>query len=302
MTYEESIAVSAEIGRTIAQQSPCIRYTEEDLKNAEKAYSKEELEELKTLGLMPGEFETFYVLREFFSEMDLGSTTDGGYIAQLFRNGRHLDEKIFLANPFLSAITVPDRSIGRFRLAHSSYERGEIFHYDMPDFEGRFVVPKLGFFSVPVSFPALYEGPIPWVSVCPSEIHSMEKAVRAAWGDTLVLGLGLGYYAFRISQSETVRSVTVVEREQEVIDLFTEYLLPQFPMKEKVRILCGDAVSYTQSLRDGVYDFCFADIWEGAVDGAGPYCKIRNEAKRMVHTEFSYWIEPQIRAYLGELP
>ena len=302
MTYGESIAKSAEIGRYIADCAPRIRYTDEELRAAEAGCSREELQELKDLGLMPQDFETYYVFREFFSEMDLGSTTDGRYVAQLFRNGKKLDADRFRADPFLSAIQVPERRIGRFRLAHSSYERGEIFHHDMPDFGERLVVPKLGFFPEPVSFPALYEGPMPWVSVCPSEIRSMEPAIRSARGDTLVLGLGLGYYAFRIAQSDEVRSVTVVERQREVIELFERHLLPQFPMREKIRVLCGDAVSYTESLKDGVYDFCFADIWEGAVDGAQPYLAIRKQAERMVLTEFSYWIEPQIRAYLGEPP
>lgn len=38
-----------------------------------------------------------------------------------------------------------------------------------------------------------------------------------------------------------VESITIVEREQSVIDLFTSFILPQFKTKDKITVIKDDA-------------------------------------------------------------
>ena len=83
------------------------------------------------------------------------------------------------------------------------------FEHEMPDFESDIVVPRLGFFPELVAFPSIYEGTVPWVSVCPSEISSMQTQIRQAHGRVLVLGLGLGYYPYIVSGKENVSEITI---------------------------------------------------------------------------------------------
>lgn len=47
-------------------------------------------------------------------------------------------------------------------------------------------------------------------------------------------------------------------------------------MKQKIKIVCADAIKYMASVKKGEYDYCFADIWEGAEDGADRYIAIKN--------------------------
>ena len=159
---------------------------------------------------------------------------------------------------------------------------------------------ELGYFDEDVSFPAIYEGNMPWVSACPSEINSMSGSLSEVSGKVLVLGLGLGYYPFIASQKSNVREITIVEINSGIIDIFTRYVLPQFPMKQKIKIVCADAIKYMASVKKGEYDYCFADIWEGAEDGADRYIAIKKYEAQLHGTKFSYWIEDEIKRYLGD--
>ena len=300
MTHEESIAAGARLGRIIAERNPCIRYTDADVRRARYSFTEDEKKELRSIGLLGADFEQFYVIRQFLGELDIGADTDGEYILSLFRHAKRLDADAFEADPYLRTVKVGEAKQGRFQLRQMQYLRGELFFYDMPDFHERLVTPRLGFFSRAVSFPALYENSLPWVSVCPSEINSMTPDLRYARGNILVLGLGLGYYAFRAAEKAEVSSVTVVELQQTVIDLFQQHLLPQFPaaVREKIRLVRADALAYMKTVQPEQFDFCYADIWEGAVDGAPLYREIRSHEARLPGTQFAYWIEEQIKAYL----
>ncbi|MBQ7500831.1 MAG: hypothetical protein IJT91_08040 [Clostridia bacterium] len=300
MNKETSIKLSAAIGAYIASSAPTVEYTDGDIKKAYSSFTPEDLSEMKELGLLGDDFELFCVIRKFLSGISLGGSADGEYIVGLFRNAKKLSADEFLRDRYISDIHIPDVRIGNVFLTTAEYARGEIFCYDMPDFTGEAVYPKLGFFTRPVRFPAIYENNLPWVSVCPSEVNSMLPMIKAAHGKILVLGLGLGYYTYITSLSDKVEKITVVELNKKIIDIFEKHILPQFSNSGKIRIIHADAIAYLDSVEDGDYDFCFADIWEGAVDGAPLYRKIKAHESRLPSTEFTYWIEDQIKAYIGK--
>ena len=56
-----------------------------------------------------------------------------------------------------------------------------------------------------------------------------------------------------------------------------------------------DAFRFLESVRDGEYDFCYADIWEGEEDGARAYRRIAPYEKRLPRTRFAYWIKDAIQ-------
>ena len=56
--------------------------------------------------------------------------------------------------------------------------------------------------------------------ITPNEIETMKKSISEATGNVLTYGLGLGYYAYMVSMKENVESVTIVEKDKEIIDLF----------------------------------------------------------------------------------
>ncbi len=295
ITLEESRRVSAHIASVISAASPYVDYTPGDVERWYRGADSEELGIWRDLGMLGEDPELFYVVRRFCEGLGLWNSVDYSYLRTLFRAARKYTPEIFYGDPYLKTVQVPEARIGNYLLTSSEYARGEFFQYAMPDPRAEITVPKIAFCTQPVRFPAIYEGNMPWMSVCPSEISSMEDAVERAHGNVLVLGLGLGYYPFRILPLDRVRTVTVVERQEEILRLFELHLLPQFPAREKLRVVRDDAYRFLRETRHGAYDFCFADIWEGPIDGAEAYRKLQPFARALPETEFSYWIEDVIR-------
>ncbi len=298
MDKETSLKLSGYISQKIITEAPCIKYSKSDIDKAFKKYTKRKLEELEKEGLYFGDFETFYVVKKLCDKLKIWDYADTEYIRRLFSNAKKHTKDYFYDNRYLNDIKVPNVSDGKFLLLNVSYEKGEFFQYDMPKFSDDIVVPKLGFFDSKVSFPSIYEGNMPWVSVCPSEINSMQIDVDKAHGRCLVLGLGLGYYPYLISFLDNVKSITIVEISKGIIDLFEKHILPQFKYKDKIKVVHADAIEYMKSVERDEYDYVYADIWEGQVDGAPLYTQIKAHENRLPYTNFAYWIEEEIKWYL----
>ena len=88
------------------------------------------------------------------------------------------------------------------------------------------------------------------------EKETNSKFVRNAHGDVLIAGLGIGLIVLPIQDKEEVNSITIIEMNQEVIDLVT----PQLPLNSKVRIIKADIFKWKpeQGTR---YDVIYFDIW-----------------------------------------
>ena len=286
------------ISQKIINDMPTVKYTDTDLENEKKKYPDEQLESLREEGDYDGDFETFFVTKKFCDMLNIWDYADEEYLKKLFKNAKCHREEYFYNDPYLKNIKVPTVNNGNVLLLNACYEKGEFFQYDMPKLSENIVVPKLGFFNSRVYFPSVYEGEMPWVSVCPSEINSMQPDVDKATGRCLVLGLGLGYYPYVISLLDKVKSITIVEISEKIIILFEKYILPQFEHKEKIKIVHADAIEFMKTVERDEYDYCYADIWEGQVDGAPLYSQIKQHEKRLPYTRFAYWIEDEIKWYI----
>lgn len=77
----------------------------------------------------------------------------------------------------------------------------------------------------------------------------MKEAVAEAHSNVLTFGLGLGYYAYMISEKNQVEQVTVVENNEDVIQLFQQYILPQFKHSPKITIIRADAFVMNNKVR-----------------------------------------------------
>ena len=210
-----------------------------------------------------------------------------------------LQPSVYKDNAYCCHVPFPSVTKGRWTLCERSYAPYELFvrgaDTGYPD--GR-EVPSIGFFDTSFSFPAVLENGREWMTVTPNEIETMKEPLAKAEGKVLTLGLGLGYFAFMAAEKDTVESVTVVERDETVISLFAEHLLPHFPNGRKIRIQKGDALAYLdgQARRES-FDFAFADLWHDASDGVPLYLAIK---KREASLPFlmSYWIEGSLLSHI----
>lgn len=213
---------------------------------------------------------------------------------------RLLHAKDYMENPYYKKIDFPRKTIGKWRIDRERYEPYELFVRDDFIYDGDKVIPALGFFDCRFEYPAVYENDRLWMSITPNEINTMRAPIAAAGGNVLTFGLGLGYFAYMCSLKESVESVTVVERDGSVLELFNRFILPRFECKDKIRIVECDAYRYLDRLNDGAFDYAFVDIYHDAGDGRDVYLKFRKilKEKNIEQTNFDFWIEKTIKYYL----
>ena len=211
-----------------------------------------------------------------------------------------LDRSEYYRNPYYKDIKIPDIKIGKSELKNISYKPYEAFVFsDLVRLEDGKVIPQIGFFKDEFTYPALLEDERIWMTITPNEIETMKEPVEKANGNVLTYGLGLGYYTYMVSEKSDVSTVTVVEQNEDVINIFKTNILPQFKHKDKIRIIKDDAFRYAKEQMPIMnFDFVFTDLWHDVSDGTDMYLKMKEYEKFCPHARFSYWIEKSILCYL----
>ena len=210
----------------------------------------------------------------------------------------HLDIEKYKNNPYYKNIKIPNMKEKRWELKEDKYKPYEAFVYnDLEKMEDNRLIPQIGFFDTEFTFPVVLENNREWMLITPNEIETMEEAVNEAKGRVLTYSLGLGYYAYMASQKQEVSSLTIVERDENVINLFEKYILPQFENKDKISIINEDAFKYAKNqMNKDNYDFVFVDIWHDPSDGVDMYLKMKKLESENI--KYMYWIEKTILCYL----
>lgn len=227
--------------------------------------------------------------------LDLDGTQDERVLIReyLTPSVRMMDADKYRNNPYYKNISIPNVKEGRWELKKESYPayRGVIAN-DMILADSFREIPPLGFFKEEFEFPAVLEDGNEWMTLTPVDLDTSDEAIDRAHGKVVTFGLGLGYYAYMVSEKDTVDSITVVEKSRDVISLFEKYVLPQFSHPEKVRIVNADAFEYAENIMPSEYfDVAFVDTWRDASDGAPMYERMKKLEHLSPDTEFLYWIE-----------
>ncbi len=188
--------------------------------------------------------------------------------------------------------------VGQITLTRDEIAPLELFVLD--DFEQSSdgsVLPQIGWFETSFRFPAVKEDDRVWMTVTPNEINTIQPCVKASHGRVLTFGLGLGYYAFHCLLKSDVDTVTVVEQNPDIIELFRTLLLPHFPRPDALQIIQADAFDYAKThLRE--YDTVFTDLWHDVSDGLPLYQRMK--ALEVNGPKYLYWIEKTLKCYLQE--
>lgn len=199
------------------------------------------------------------------------------------------------SDPYLQNVKPGQHTVGRFTVDETSIAKYELMGYTEAAVVDGILVPKLGVFDHKFIYPYIKEGENKvWMSITPNEISTMAEPIEHACGKVLMLGLGMGYFAYMTAGKDDVERVTIVERDPDVIELFNKYIYPQFGCKEKITVLEADAFDFLSVLEDGVFDYCFADLWQGG-DDLLPYIECRRECARFEKMNVEYWIDNAMR-------
>lgn len=275
-------------------------YLSKYLNHAPDYIEKKEMDDLVKNGIS-SEYAFGIILAAAFGLDVVDNPFDKDFFNQYFIKMIHqLDANEFYQNAYYKNIKIPTIKIGNSELKYEKYKpfEGFVCNDIIQTKEGR-QIPQIGFFDREFRFPAILENDRIWMTITPNEIETMKEPVDQAFGHVLTFGLGLGYYAYMVSEKENVESITIVDINEDVIHLFKKYVLPQFKNSHKIKIIKEDAFIYAeQHMPQAKYDFVFTDLWHDVSDGIDMYLKMKKYESLSPNTEFSYWIEKSILCYL----
>lgn len=122
-----------------------------------------------------------------------------------------------------------------------------------------FIIEDDSFISIRDNIPKgkyvrLIVGSAMMMSNTPMEYYTNRDFMSKAHGDILIGGLGLGCVLHCLSKKKEVKSITVVEYSQDVIDA----VFPQYDFGDKVKVIQGDVFKYKP---DRKYNCIYMDIW-----------------------------------------
>ena len=208
-----------------------------------------------------------------------------------------LDPLSFINNPYLQSVRPRPIKFKNYSLDYSEYKAYQPFPLDeikVDETDYKETSP-IGFFESDFSYLSITKDNEMWMCITPNEMNTMEPHIKSAKGDVLVLGLGLGYYAYMISLKKEVRDITIIEIDDNVIQLFKDNLFDFFPHKEKIHIIKADAKDYIKNTSNK-YDTIFIDLWHNPVDGLPLYLYFKKLEYRFKNCKFQYWLEKSMIA------
>lgn len=214
----------------------------------------------------------------------------------------HLNKEDIMNNPYLRDIKIPKSQVNNVSLGRKRIIPANticLYKEKTRDLDTFMSTDSYFICDQPLRFPGLVEGntKASWMSVEPSEMASFEAFIEEAEGNVCLCGCGLGYVAYMLSLKENVKSITIVEINADIIEMFKTVVLPQFKNKDKITVVEGDAIEYLQTHNLSGFDYVNVDIWRDILDMLPLYlpCLVIESAYKDKNVKFSYWLEPTLK-------
>ena len=229
-----------------------------------------------------------------FYQLDKDNNDNQVIINSYIKNNlKKLEPNDYLSNQYVKTINTTGKK-GKYALRYIDYEPYQLFAYDEIKMNGYQENSAIGYFDQEFSYLALTEGNNIWMSLNPNEIETMKPFIEKGKGHVLVLGLGMGYVPFMLANKKEVRSVTIIEKEQDIIDLFNSLIWPFFTNKEKIKIIKGDAIEFvSKNQKEAGYDYIFADLWHNPEDGLPLFVSLKR-----LNNNIDCWLDVSMYALL----
>lgn len=202
------------------------------------------------------------------------------------------DVNLILENPYYKNINLKDINNGEFEYINEFIPKNKAINIswilsdknkEMNDYM------EFGCFKKAVSIPILKQGKDIWMSPTLAEQNTINPFIEKAHGNVLTFGLGIGYFPYMCSLKDNVKSITIVELNKDVIDMFNEYILPQFNTDVEINIVHGDIFEYFEDDFLDKFDYIFVDTWKDNEHGFYMIEKLLE--KTNYKGNIDYWIE-----------
>lgn len=179
------------------------------------------------------------------------------------------------------ATDYPEKQVNSAKIVHGFYNYGYFHNYGVRGYKYFEVTKQIPVTSLEVKDDKSKSW-VTWMVDDPPHFWSMQDYARNSIGKVLVAGLGLGLVIHELLNNVDVDSITVVERNKDVIDLIS----PLLPKAEgvKFQIINKDFYDFVHESEED-FDRIIVDLWtSGSIE----------ETKRILHEEvipFSYYLK-----------
>ncbi len=231
-----------------------------------------------------------------YLELNLNNSEDEHfYESRIVPAVKKIDAKEYDDNYYRQNIQPQPVKEDGYELTYLKIKPYQCLPYDDILIDDNFVeISQIGYFCENFAYLAVIKDDVVWMSTDPNEINTMRPSIEKASGDVLAFGLGLGYFPLMCAAKSNVSSVTIVEKDPKIIEIFRKHILPLCEFKDKIHIIEGDAFNFAHSDLSK-YAFLFIDIWHNPEDGLPLYLKFRKILKgKNIKTD--YWLEKSLLA------
>jgi len=167
--------------------------------------------------------------------------------------------------PLTNLISLPAGKSGKMKIVQEGYEAGKEFtvvslrtSIMTGQQQAKYVADRLG------TIHKLKEEGNTWMSDLPCEIYQHMKFVPLLKGDILVGGLGLGLILKMLEFNSEVKSVTIVEKSQDVINLVWPNLSLRYPatvVNDDLFEFLKKCKTENRKMLKRKFDSAYYDIW-----------------------------------------
>lgn len=216
---------------------------------------------------------------------------------------KELNLNSFLDNDYVKAFKNISFIKDDYKLEFKKYKPYEIFISDDIEIKDNYKeITNLSYFNNEFQYLTLsYKNEI-WMLITPNEINTMSKQIASAKGNVLTFGLGLGYYQFMISLKENVNNIYIVEKDKNIIDIFSKFILPRFQYKNKIKIINEDALIFIKKdILKYNFDFLFLDLYHNPNDGLEFYLRFKILENKFPQATFSYWLNDSLLSLIRRI-
>ena len=177
---------------------------------------------------------------------------------------------------------IPDGEIGNYKVQSCTTTTGEQSWLTYVDYKGLTGGPYTVLYRK-------YSGSwgTNWMNIMQdteAEYSEHDWLVQRMSGDILLGGLGIGMIHIPLLESDDVTSVTIVEKEQDVIDLVWDHCAKD----ERFTIVHGDINTWTPP-EGSSWDVAWFDTWLTHEEPMGDYIVRMNERYGSLVTEIGGW-------------
>ena len=208
-----------------------------------------------------------------------------------------LDINKYKNNPFNKNIKINKVKYKNYLLSYEVLKANEIFISDeinIKENDNYLETTSLGYFKDDYQYLTLSKDNVIWMSINPNEINTMNDDIKLMNGNILVLGLGLGYISYMLSLKDDVSSITIIEKDEEIITLFKKYILDKFDFKNKIKIIHQDALDFLKTTSLDSYQFIYVDLYHNPNDGLKLFLDIKKIESKYSSTKFLYWLNKSL--------